>query len=244
MSSKKKDSKEPAKVALVTGGNQGIGLAVCKGLAAAGIQVVLSGRSEERVRKAVKSLKKKDLPVVGLTLDVTSEMSVLKAEQFVHREFGRLDILINNAAVLLDTESTRTIERIRIDIVKQTHEVNFYGALRMIQAFLPRMKSQNFGRIVNVSSGLGQLHKSRPHYVAYQTSKTALNSLTCLVAADTADYDIACNSMTPGWVRTNMGGPNADRTPKEGADTIIWLATQESKEPNGKFFRDREEIPW
>ena len=241
---KGKRSRSKPLVALVTGSNRGIGWEVCRALADKGCEVILSGRDEAAVAGAVKTLKKKDLRVTGLVLDVTDDLSVAAAEKSVQRQFGRLDILVNNAGVLLDTPSTRTVEKARIEIVKATFEVNFYGALRMIQAFLPGMKERNFGRIVNVSSGMGRLTDSRPHYVAYRTSKTALNSLTRLVATDTTEYNISCNSVCPGWVRTDMGGPDAERSPKKGAETIVWLALRQEKEPSGEYLRDKAHLAW
>jgi NAD(P)-dependent dehydrogenase (short-subunit alcohol dehydrogenase family) len=241
---KKSQQKTEWPVALVTGGNRGIGLAVCKELARKGCRVILAGRDEAKVREAVKSLKKSDQKVTGLRLDVADDFSVIAAEKFVAREFGRLDILVNNAGLFLDSGSNKTVETAKIDVVRATFEVNFYGPLRMIQAFLPGMKERNFGRIVNVSSSMGQLTDSRPHYVGYRTSKTALNSLTRMVATDTVDHNIACNSVCPGWVRTDMGGPEAERTPKKGAETIVWLALQKEKDPTGKYFKDKAEMPW
>lgn len=231
------------KVALVTGGNKGIGLAVCRELARRDCSVILAGRDERRVEEAAKKLGKIGR-VVGLQLDVTDTASVLMAEKYVSRAFGRLDILVNNAGVMLDRPHQKTIESIQLETIRSTHETNFYGPLRLIQAFLPMMKENNFGRIINVSSGMGQLSGSRADYVAYRTSKTALNQLTRLVALDTEDYNIACNSMCPGWVRTDMGGEEADRTPAKGAETIIWLAMQGKNGPTGGFFRDKKPLEW
>ena len=234
------------KVALVTGGNRGIGLEVCRGLARAGCTVILAGRDETRVSSAVKKLRRSKLDIVGLTLDVTDPISVAAAERFVRRNYGRLQILVNNAAIFVDLPSRKSIDSVDLETIRTTFETNFYGPLRLIQTFLPLMKEQNYGRIVNVSSRMGQLGGSGagPFNIGYRSSKTALNSLTRLVAAETAELNIKCNAVSPGWVRTEMGGPEAERTPKKGAESIVWLALLGNDSPNGGFYGDKKEIAW
>lgn len=232
------------KVALVTGGNKGIGYAVCRELAKHGCTVILSGRDEGRVTAAVKKLRRSKLDVVGLTLDVTDPISVAAAERFVRREYGRLQILINNAAIFIDHPKRKSIETMDIDTMRVSMEANFYGPFRLIQTFLPLMIEQQYGRIVNVSSGMGQLNDSGPYNAGYRISKTALNSLTRLVAVENEEAGLRCNAVSPGWVRTDMGGKDAERTPKKGAETIVWLALLGNNSPNGGFFRDKKEIPW
>lgn len=234
------------KVALVTGGNRGIGYEVCRELAKAGCTVVLAGRDESRVATAVKKLKRSKLDVVGLALDVTDPISVAAAERFVRRTYGRLQILVNNAAIFIDLPHRKSIENVDLETIRTTYETNFYGPLRLIQAFLPIMKEQNYGRIVNVSSRMGQLGGSGagPHNFGYRSSKTALNSLSRIVAVEMEDYNIKCNAVTPGWVRTEMGGPKAERTTKKGAESIVWLALLGNDSPSGGFFADKAEIPW
>lgn len=232
------------KVALVTGGNRGIGFEVCRELAKAGCTVILAGRSDDRVAAAVKKLKRSKLDVVGLTLDHTDVASVARAEKFVRTHFGRLHILVNNAAVFLDIESTRFAETVDIEAFRATMESNVIGPLRLIKTFLPIMRQQNYGRIVNVSSGMGQLSRDRSGWIGYCVSKTALNSLTRLVHNELTDTNIKCNAVSPGWVRTDMGGPNAERTPKKGAETIVWLALLGNDSPSGGFYRDKKPIEW
>jgi len=232
------------KVALVTGGNKGIGYAVCRELAKKGCTVILTGRDDGRVQAAVKKLRRSKLDVVGLALDVTDPVSVAFAEKFVRREYGRLQILINNAGVFLDQPHRKTVESVDMETIRATMEANFYGVLRLTQTFLPLMREQQYGRIVNVSSGLGQLHESGPYNVGYRISKTALNSLTRLTAVENDEAGIRCNAVSPGWIKTDMGGYDADRTPKKGAETIVWLALLGNDCPNGGFFRDKKEIPW
>lgn len=232
------------KIALVTGGNKGIGLAVCRELARAGCRVLLGGRDADRVDAAVKKLRRSKLDVSGLVLDVADAASVLAALRAVQRDFGKLHILVNNAGILIDAPPQRKLQTVQLDTIRATFEINFYGVLRMVQAFLPMMKEQNYGRIVNVSSQMGQLTDSNGDFVAYRTSKTALNSLTRIIANDVEEYNIKCNAVCPGWVRTDMGGQDADRTPKKGAETIVWLALQGNNSPNGGFYQDKNLLAW
>lgn len=232
------------KVALVTGGNKGIGYEICRGLAKAGCTVILSGRDEGRVSTAVKRLRRSKLDVVGLTLEVTDPVSIAAAVRFVQRQYGRLQILVNNAAVFIDHPKNKTVETMDLETMRVSMDVNFFGPMRLIKAFLPIMIEQQYGRIVNVSSGMGQLNESGPNNGGYRISKTALNSLTRLVAVENDSHGIRCNAVSPGWVRTDMGGPDAERTPRKGAESVIKLALMGNESPNGGFFRDMEEIPW
>lgn len=232
------------RVALVTGGNKGIGQEVCRQLAQREYTVILSGRDQKRVDEAVTELTGENLDVVGLVVDVTDPTSVAFAEKFVARRYGRLDVLVNNAGVMLDTGRIKQFETTDIERVRESFEINYFGPLRLCLAFVPLMKQQGYGRIVNVSSTMGQLTDSRPDFVGYRSSKTALNQLTRLVALDTEGHDITCNSVCPGWVRTDMGGPEADRSAAEGAETIVWAATLEADGPSGGFFKDKEAIAW
>jgi NAD(P)-dependent dehydrogenase (short-subunit alcohol dehydrogenase family) len=230
------------RVALVTGGNRGIGFAVCKGLAQAGLPVILGSRDIEKGLLAAGSLQKEGFMVDPHQLDVTDPASIEATRKFINREFRRLDVLVNNAAVHLD--SSKSFLNIPVEIVHHTFEANFYGALRLCQAFIPMMKKQKYGRVVNVSSEMGSLSKMRGRSGAYRTSKAALNALTGVLACELKGYNIKVNTMAPGWVRTDMGGPSAPRSPEQGADTIIWLATLPDDGPTGGYFKDREPIAW
>jgi NAD(P)-dependent dehydrogenase (short-subunit alcohol dehydrogenase family) len=230
------------KIALVTGGNRGIGFAVCKGLAQTGLQVILGSRDEQKGDKAAASLREQGLEVVTHQLDVTDPASIAALKAYVSKQYGRLDVLVNNAAVHLD--SSKSFLNIPVDIVHLTFEINFYGALRLCQAFLPLMKEHQYGRVVNVSSDMGSLSKMGGRSGAYRTSKAAINALTCVIASEVQGYNIKVNTMSPGWVRTDMGGPSAPRSPEQGADTILWLATLPDDGPTGGFFKDRATLPW
>jgi NAD(P)-dependent dehydrogenase (short-subunit alcohol dehydrogenase family) len=230
------------RIAMVTGGNRGIGFAVCRGLAQAGLQVIMGSRDEDKGNEAVKALGKQGFSVDTHQLDVTDPTSISAIKEYILRQYGRLDVLINNAGVHLD--KGESVLEVPLDIVRQTFEINLFGALNVSRTFLSIMKQHNYGRVVNVSSDMGSLSKMSGRSGAYRISKAALNALTRVIASEIEGYNIKVNTMAPGWVRTDMGGPSAPRSPEQGADTIIWLATLPDEGPTGGFFKDRESIPW
>lgn len=230
------------KIALVTGANRGIGLEACRQLAKIGITVILSSRDSGKGKQAFVQLEQEKLPVVFHQLDVTNEDSIKQMETFIREHYGRLDILVNNAGIFPDPMKNALDST--VDMLRTAMETNMYGPFRLCQTFVPMMKKNNYGRIVNMSSGMGQLSDMNGCCPAYRTSKTALNALTRLFADELKGTNILINSMCPGWVRTDMGGPNAERSIEEGANTIIWLATLPNGGPSGGFFRDRQPIPW
>lgn len=231
------------RVALVTGANRGIGQEIVRQLARLGIIAVIGSRSLEKGLAAAEPLEREGLVTPVVALDVTDEASVRAAVAQAMGPFGRIDILVNNAGILIDGPSAR-VAAIDDDIFAKTFETNVLGPARMIKAVLPMMREQAYGRIVNISSGLGQLSEMGAGWPAYRLSKTALNALTRTTAAELGEGDIKVNSMCPGWVRTDMGGPDAKRSVIEGADTAVWLATLPSSGPSSGFFRDRKPIPW
>jgi NAD(P)-dependent dehydrogenase (short-subunit alcohol dehydrogenase family) len=230
------------RVALVSGGNRGIGFAACRMLAQAGLQVILGSRDLEDGKRAVKEIESEGTHIVTSQLDVTSAESISNLEKFVLDTFGRLDVLVNNAGVHLD--SGKSAMNVDLEIVKNTFEVNLYGPLRLCQIFLPLMKKQDYGRVVNVSSDMGSLSRMGGRSLAYRMSKAALNAMTRVIASEVRGQNIKVNTMSPGWVRSDMGGPSAPRSLEEGADTIVWLATLPDDGPTGGFFKDREPSPW
>jgi NAD(P)-dependent dehydrogenase (short-subunit alcohol dehydrogenase family) len=177
--------------------------------------------------------------VLALELDVTDDASVGAALAGIEANPGSLDALVNNAAVYGEPAGVADYD---LDDAHQVFEINVFGPWRLIQAALPLLRESAAPQIVNVSSGAGQLAEMGGGRAAYRLSKTALNALTRTLAAD--QPSIAVNSVCPGWVRTDMGGPGAERSVAEGADTAVWLATQGVDGPSGGFFRDREPIPW
>lgn len=233
------------KIALVTGGNRGIGLAICRQLAQSGLQVILGSRSLEKGQMAVQDLRQEGLELTALELDLNQPASIQNAAASIQTQFGRLEVLVNNAGVMLGRQRNQnSVFDLQIETLQDTLRPNLYGPLELIQAVIPMMQTQGYGRIVNMSSGLGQLQNMGGGYAAYRLSKTALNALTRIVAAEIQHPNIKINTMCPGWVRTDMGGPQAARSPEQGADTACWLATLPEEGPSGLFFRDRQVIDW
>ena len=232
------------RIAVVTGANRGIGLEICRQLADAGLCVVLTSRDESKGKRARDALDTGAAEVRFHQLDVTDGGSVESLAQHLEAEYGRLDVLVNNAGVLYDDDrqEARVLE-VSIERFRVTMEPNFYGPLRMCQAMAPLLRKSNSGRIVNVSSGLGQLEGMVDGHPAYGVSKTALNALTRLTADALGKDGVLVNAMCPGLVDTDMGRPEG-RPVEEGADTVVWLALLPEDGPSGGLFRDREPVPW
>lgn len=226
------------RAALVTGGNRGIGLETCRALAAKGLSVVLGARERKLGEKALTDLAGAGDVGVEL-LDVADEESVSECVGRLRRAGMHIDVLVNNAGVYLETDALDAAA------MEQTFAVNFWGAFRMCRAFLPAMVERGYGRVVNVSSGLGSFGEGLGGPAAYSISKAALNALTVKLAQEAKGKgDVKVNCVCPGWVRTRMGGAGADLAPEEAVGTIVWLATLPKRGPNGGFFRDREPVPW
>lgn len=234
------------RVALVTGANRGIGFEIVRQLARLGVLAVIGSRTAAKGLEAAEKLRSEGLEVPVVTLDVDNEQSPAQAVAEVQRLYGRLDVLVNNAAVLIDgpDQFQASLFDLKSATLRQTFETNVLGPMRLIQAVGPLMRAQNYGRIVNISSGAGQLTDMGMGYPAYRMSKTALNALTRIAAAELVNNGVKVNACCPGWVRTDMGGPTATRSVEEGADTPVWLATLPDEGPTGGFFRDRKTIPW
>lgn len=231
-----------ARVAVVTGANRGIGLEITRQLARLGIHAVLTSRDEAKGRLAWQKLADSGLPVGYYQLDVTDAKGIQRLRNFLQRAHGQLDILVNNAAVAID-DGTSAL-KIDIELVRRTMETNLYGPLLLSQMLAPLMRRNRYGRIVNVSSGMGQLATMRSGTPSYRISKAALNALTRILATELGRANILVNSMCPGHVRTTMGGSSAPRSVEKGADTAVWLASLPDDGPTGGFFRDRKPIPW
>ena len=228
-----------AGIALVTGANKGIGLEVVRQLSTLGWRVFLTGRSLPSVRKAASSLGPSVIPV---PLDITSRISIEAAYSATSQAVTHLDVLINNAGILDHDEGS--IFEVRPQRLQRMFETNTIGALLVTQTFLPLLRKSQSARIINVSSGAGQLSEMGTWAPAYSISKTALNGVTSQFAAALASSNIAVNSVCPGWVKTDMGGDEAPRSVEEGADTIVWLATESPQSMTGLFIKDRKPIPW
>jgi len=222
------------KTALITGANRGLGYEVARELSARGWKVIVTARRREQGAAAAAKLKNASFR----ELDITDAASVARAAKAV----PELNVLINNAAIIEDGD--QDILTIRQELVGRTIATNALGTLRVTQAFVPHLLKGSAGRIVNVSSGAGQLSDMGTWSPAYSISKTTLNSITCMLAAALKDKGIAVNSVCPGWCRTEMGGPSAPRSVEQGADGIVWLAADAPQDKTGLFWRDKEVIPW
>ncbi|WP_342043398.1 SDR family oxidoreductase [Bacillus sp. OTU2372] len=230
------------KVALVTGGNRGIGYELVKQLALKGFKVILASRDPEMGHKAAQKLQQSNLDVSFVVMDIDNQESIHQAAITVNERYGRVDVLINNAGVYL--EENKKLVAMDPSILERTMTTNFFGAYYCVRSFIPLMEKQGYGRIINVSSEYGAMSDmSYPGVGAYKLSKFALNGLTRLVAAE-INGNIKINAVDPGWVSSDMGGPSAPRTPKQAADSILWLATIGPEGPNGGFFRDGKRIDW
>ena len=229
------------KTALITGANKGIGNEVARQLAAKGFHVFVGARNAKAGRKATEEIAKKCGKGTFLEIDVADEDGVTTAAREFSNIEDRLDVLVNNAGIIADGDNA--ILEISDDLFRKTLETNTLGALRVTRAFVPLLRKSKAPRVINVSSGGGQLTGGADGWApAYCISKTALNGVTVQLAAALPKF--AVNSVCPGWVRTEMGGKNASRSVEEGADTIVWLASQAPQDLTGKFLRDRKEIPW
>ena len=231
------------RIAIVTGGNRGIGHEIARQLIGNDVHVVIGCRDAAKCEHAVAALKMEGPNVSGFTLDVVDTHSVRRFVDHVLKEHGAPSILVNNAGVYPEATDARVVDT-PTSIWRETIETNLFGAVRLCRDIVPHMEKLRYGRIVNISSGLGQINHMGEGSPAYRVSKAALNALTRTLAAEVAGKGILVNSMSPGWVRTDMGGEGAPRTPQQAADTAVWLATLPGDGPTGGFFRDRQPIAW
>jgi NAD(P)-dependent dehydrogenase (short-subunit alcohol dehydrogenase family) len=225
-------------IALVTGGNRGLGREVCRQLAGLGFTVLLTARSEDAAAAAAGRLGGK---VLARQLDVTRPEHIDRLESEITDRFGHLDVLVNNAAITYDTWQRAVTAD--LDVVREAMETNFYGPWRLTQALAPALRSGTHPRVVNVSSGAASLTEMGGGTPAYTTSKVALNALTRMVAAELRPHGVLVNAVCPGWVATDMGGAGG-RPVADGAAGIVWAATLPDDGPTGGFFRDAEPVPW
>ncbi|MDP0498490.1 MAG: SDR family oxidoreductase [Verrucomicrobiota bacterium JB022] len=226
-------------IVVVTGGNRGIGLEICRQLVQRGAQVILTARRPEAGEKALRELKSDRASFH--VLDVTDSQSIADLRDHLQGQYGRLDVLINNAGIM-DDEDNSGLD-VGTDVVRETFATNTLAPLELSQALMPLLRKASPGRIVNLSSGLGAISSMGAGHPAYRISKAALNAVTRILAAE-LDGAVVVNSMCPGWVRTDMGGENAERDVSQGADTAVWLALEAPTDLTGRFLRDRQIIAW
>jgi NAD(P)-dependent dehydrogenase (short-subunit alcohol dehydrogenase family) len=230
------------RVAVVTGANRGLGLEAARQLLSRGYRVALAARDAEAVDRARRSLGILAAEAMSVSLDVTDAASIAAARESIEARWGQADVLVNNAAIQLGENDE--VLSIPPEAYQQTFETNLFGAIETCRVFVPAMAARGWGRVVNVSSGAGQLAGMSTYAPAYSMSKAALNALTRILAATYRTAGVLVNAVDPGWVRTDMGGPSAPRSPEQGVDTIVWLATLPDDGPSGGFFKDRLRIEW
>ncbi len=228
---------------LISGGARGIGSGIARALAEQGHRVVITARDPEQAETAARELADGTPGEIrGLALEVTDDASVAAVIASIRETEGRLDTLVNNAGFV--GGYGQDAADVPLDQVQSVLDTNLFGAWRLTQASLPLLRQSEAPRIVNISSGMGQLAEMGRGAIGYRISKVALNALTRVLANEEREHGILVNTMCPGWVRTGLGGPSARRSIEEGADTAVWLATLPDDGPTGGFFRDREPIPW
>lgn len=234
-------------IAIVTGAGRGLGFATGCELARRGYLTVFTARDGVALDQAAGAIPG-GTDVRLMPLDITRQADVDALLNFIVKQFGRADVLINNAGILIEGDIDGNLNpsafTVPPEVVLKTFETNTLGAYRLCQAFLPLMKKNNYGRVVNVSSGMGQLTDMGGAWPAYRISKTALNALTRTFATELDGTNVKVNSVCPGWVRTAMGGRGATRTLEQGIAGIVWAATLADNGPTGGFFRDGKAIEW
>jgi NAD(P)-dependent dehydrogenase (short-subunit alcohol dehydrogenase family) len=238
-------------VALITGANKGIGFEIAHQLGMLKYRVIIGARNAERGVLAAKTLRNEGIEAYSFELDVTDSGSIAALPGFIRSNTGQLDVLVTNAAILIDYDGP-PLSQTDMQVLRQTFETNFFGVLAVTQAVFPFLQESPAGRIVNLSSSVGSLASildttsplSRVVSPAYQASKTAVNALTVLLAKELAATNIKVNSACPGAVKTDQNSTRGVLSVGEGADTPVWLATLLSEGPNGSFFNSRKPVPW
>jgi NAD(P)-dependent dehydrogenase (short-subunit alcohol dehydrogenase family) len=239
------------RIALITGANKGIGLETARQLGKEEITVLIGARDEKKSQEAAEALRKEGIDALGVVIDVDNPDSIKKAADFVERQYGHLDILINNAGVMFhDTDKSASDQS--LDVWRKTFETNVFGLIAATQAFLPLLRKSDAGRIVNLSSILGSItYHSTPgspiygfHVPAYNVSKAAVNAFTVQLAYELKDTKIKVNAAHPGWVKTDLGGEGAPMEIEDGAKTSVALATIGEDGPNGAYIHLKTPLPW
>ena len=238
------------KVALITGANKGLGYETARQLANKNVKVLIGARDETRGREAAEKLQAENLDAEFILLDVNDAETHKAAAKYVEENYGRLDILINNAGISLD--DGKKASEVSLETIRQTFDTNFFGVIAVTKAFLPLIKKSDGGRIVNVSSGLGSLtlHSDPNSFyydikpLAYNSSKTALNMFTVIMAHELKDTKIKVNSADPGYTATDLNDNSGPKTVEEGASIIFDLATLPDDGATGGYFDDKGVVPW
>lgn len=245
MATKKKSTRGKStarkKVVVVTGGNRGIGHEVCRQLGALGHRIVLTARNKSKGEMAAEGMRDEGLDVSFHRLDTTDLPSIRRLAKYMEREFGKFDVLINNAGICIDRDDKLMTEA--ASKLRRVFETNIISYLHVTQRLVPLMRRG--GQVINVSSGSAQFRRlDASKMPGYQISKAGLNAMTVLLSQELKKTGIRVNAVAPGWVKTDMGGPAAPVPLKKGADTITWLAASAPAHHSGKFFQWRKVIPW
>ncbi|GAB3693180.1 SDR family oxidoreductase [Spirosoma flavus] len=234
---------EHQRTALITGANKGIGKEIARQLAQQGFAVFIGSRDVAKGREAAEELCQQGYEATFIQLDVTDPVSIRTACGTFSQKADHLDVLINNAGILED--HGENILRLNVEMLERTLKANVMGPILVTQDFADFLsKSPSGGRVINVSSGAGALKDMTTYAPAYSISKTALNAVTKQFAGAFSAQNIVVNCVDPGWVRTDMGGPGANRPVEKGAETIVWLATEAPTHETGKFWHDKQEVDW
>ncbi|HKJ94869.1 MAG TPA: SDR family NAD(P)-dependent oxidoreductase [Gammaproteobacteria bacterium] len=236
---------EERRVAVVTGANRGLGFETSRQLGARGLKVIVTSRDGLEGKASADKLHSEGLDVAYQPLDVLRAGSIARLHDFVADSFGRLDVLVNNAAIFPEYHGEHaTVLQCETELLRENLEVNSFAPLRLIQVLLPLMRRNGYGRIVNLSTGYARFSALRETYPAYRLSKVALNALTRMIAAETADENILVNCVDPGWTRTRMGGDRAPATPEDSAAAIVEAALLPDDGPSGRFLHHGEAVDW
>jgi NAD(P)-dependent dehydrogenase (short-subunit alcohol dehydrogenase family) len=233
------------KIAVVSGANRGLGLGTSLSLAEKNYHVVMLARKIDGMEQHIQNIKNKGQSAEVFKLDVTDEAAIRNLKKYLEDTYGHIDVLVNNAGVYLESGKVpSSVLEVPAEICLKTFEINSLGPLRLTQALVPLLAKSKSARIVNVSSGMGSMSEMGAGFAAYRMSKSALNALTRVFAAELADKKIKVNAICPGWVRTDMGGPSAQRSIEEGVSGIVWAATLPDSGPSGGYFRDGKKVEW
>ncbi len=238
------------KVALVTGANKGLGREIARQLGALGMTVLVGARSETRGQQTTKDMRTEGIDARFLQLDVTNNIVIDAAAKSIDEEFGRLDVLVNNAGIMI--EGQRPISEVTVEEVRRTYETNVFGVVAVIHAMLPLLRQAPAARIVNMTSELGSLTwladpngpEVGPDLLAYCSSKAALNAVTVLYANELQDTGIKVNAVSPGYCATDLNNHSGFRTVEQGAVIAVQLATVDENGPTGAFLNEDGAIPW